>query len=770
MNFVIPLSKFRKEFSLAFLIISLALLLFFFPVLSGENIVVANGFFNSDSLLYHLPLRVHYAKALKSGILPLWIGEIGNGFPAHAEGLVGMAYPLNLVLYRLLPPILAYNLSFYIHFLFAGLFMFLYLRKVVNVGFFSSVFSALSLPLSAFFVLAILDIDLVTVLSFFPLVLFAAEKLLSLREVLKYGLLLSAAFFMQATGGNLQALSFEVFILALYLLLRVYFSSPAGERLRKGLKIFFFVFVFGVFALFLSAVQLLPSLELIPYSIRGGGLNFSEAIRFIFPKRAVLSLFAPWLFDFKKDVDFNLAKDEVAHVWEYYTYIGLTPLFFIILAILKRGKRRLNFFRISLVMAFFSLLLAAGKATPLYEIVWTFIPGMSFFRQPTRILFYFQFFLILLAALGFNVLESRLATAHRFRRCWLIFIIFTVAFNFADLFYFNRRPLVIGKAREWLSPPRYLNFLGNTSDYRIASLKEGFFGYSALQNDYLLEFLKELSPADFIILFGGRTSDSYAQPLLLSTRRAFNEHFSKSLMYETLPFGAGGRGEGKLTLSKEGERTLKVQGIKYLLSPVNIESASFKLVGKIPFTPKDTGREKRAVIEITSEGGDKIIEDFKNVFIFKLADAEPLAKGVGSVRLLGGKTLGEKIGFLSSDDFILKGIYLEEEVNFKLCEKCPFEIVERSDAPGKYFFKTVSEGPKMFYLAESYYPGWAAFVDGEETKILKTNAGFQSVYLPEGKHRLVFRFFPYSFKLGFLISAVSWVILFLVLAIRQWWG
>ena len=61
----------------------------------------------------------------------------------------------------------------------------------------------------------------------------------------------------------------------------------------------------------------------------------------------------------------------------------------------------------------------------------------------------------------------------------------------------------------------------------------------------------------------------------------------------------------------------------------------------------------------------------------------------------------------------------------------------------------------VLVLADSYYPGWKAFVDGKETKILKANHFFRAVVLPKGAHRVEFVYDPWSFRLGWMISTFT---------------
>ena len=70
--------------------------------------------------------------------------------------------------------------------------------------------------------------------------------------------------------------------------------------------------------------------------------------------------------------------------------------------------------------------------------------------------------------------------------------------------------------------------------------------------------------------------------------------------------------------------------------------------------------------------------------------------------------------------------------------------------------------PGILVLADSYYPGWKAYVDGKETRILKANHFFRAVVLAEGEHVVEFRYEPLSFKIGLAVSLTTLCILVLI--------
>ena len=61
----------------------------------------------------------------------------------------------------------------------------------------------------------------------------------------------------------------------------------------------------------------------------------------------------------------------------------------------------------------------------------------------------------------------------------------------------------------------------------------------------------------------------------------------------------------------------------------------------------------------------------------------------------------------------------------------------------------------MLVLVDSVYPGWQASVDGEPVEILPANHLFRGVLLPAGRHRVVFRYRPWTVPVGAAVSGLA---------------
>jgi hypothetical protein len=78
--------------------------------------------------------------------------------------------------------------------------------------------------------------------------------------------------------------------------------------------------------------------------------------------------------------------------------------------------------------------------------------------------------------------------------------------------------------------------------------------------------------------------------------------------------------------------------------------------------------------------------------------------------------------------------------------------------------ETDTKAQHLLVLSEMYYPaGWHAFIDGEETEIIKTNYAFRSVIVPAGEHLVEFKFISENFLLGKKLSTAGNIVLILAL-------
>jgi hypothetical protein len=81
------------------------------------------------------------------------------------------------------------------------------------------------------------------------------------------------------------------------------------------------------------------------------------------------------------------------------------------------------------------------------------------------------------------------------------------------------------------------------------------------------------------------------------------------------------------------------------------------------------------------------------------------------------------------------------------------EFVSESNNRLRLLIKT-SENT-FFVLNDTYFPGWKAFVDGQETKIHRADYAFRAILLNTGTHQVEFIYDPLSFKIGAVMSILG---------------
>lgn len=81
-------------------------------------------------------------------------------------------------------------------------------------------------------------------------------------------------------------------------------------------------------------------------------------------------------------------------------------------------------------------------------------------------------------------------------------------------------------------------------------------------------------------------------------------------------------------------------------------------------------------------------------------------------------------------------------------------IVDQSD-PERLLIEVNLVEPGLLVIADTYYPGWTAWVDGTPAPIYPANHLFRAVPVSPGTHRVELRYEPRSFRLGAALFAVA---------------
>jgi hypothetical protein len=81
--------------------------------------------------------------------------------------------------------------------------------------------------------------------------------------------------------------------------------------------------------------------------------------------------------------------------------------------------------------------------------------------------------------------------------------------------------------------------------------------------------------------------------------------------------------------------------------------------------------------------------------------------------------------------------------------------------------ETSADAPAILVLADLFYPGWEATIDGTPTRILRANSVFRAVAVPAGRHTVSFRFVSPPYRQGCLAAAAALVALPITMLIAR---
>ena len=348
------------------------------------------AFFSRDILPLFHPFREIIHRRILEGDVPLWNPNIFGGLPLVGYLVVGPLYPLNLILVPF-ESVFAITLSVVIHHFLAALGMWLFLRRF-GVGLRAGIGAAVAYGFCGYIVSADSDTVFVYGMTWLPWIGWALDRTFEERT-LGSRVRLALLFAMQILCGDVQMVVVTGAVCLLLVAVRRETSTPV---LRIGELAISFLLATG-----LSAVQLLPFLDLARESLRWGGLSESEAWLWSFHPARIVELFTPCPFGtvvgggpFWGAALVTPPRDIP---WSHGLYLGVSVLFCGVFA------RRLHH-RLALALwitGAAALLLAMGHhAAFLSRCLRQLLPLWSSFRYPEKWLALTSFCLVAAGGLG----------------------------------------------------------------------------------------------------------------------------------------------------------------------------------------------------------------------------------------------------------------------------------------------------------------------------------------------------------------------------------
>lgn len=384
-------------------VLLLLMVLVIYRQFAFTNLILARG----DTYLYFYPYWHGAAEALRAGRLPFWNPDLFMGAPFLANSQVGFFYPLNWPLWYFLDTPYAASASILLH-VFIGACGAYVTGRRLKLSVQGALVAAVLFAMGGYFAAKSEHLNQLQGLAYLPWLFAVTTDWSTLRYaqgkfpwgVLRRGGLIALFFGLQLLAGHTQTTFISAVGVGMWMIVQTVLeltnraeidgNKPAvwkntGRLVGFGLA----AIVVGVgVALLVSAVQLLPTLELQQLSRRQGGLPVDEALSFSFHPLLLAQGVLP-----------------IYGQSPYIEYVAYLPLVGFVLAVLGvSGVRKNRLLWGAVVLVFVGILFGLGKYSFVMERWMIHVPGFALFRAPARWMVLYSFGMALLAGAGWDKL------------------------------------------------------------------------------------------------------------------------------------------------------------------------------------------------------------------------------------------------------------------------------------------------------------------------------------------------------------------------------
>lgn len=769
--------------------ILLVLAIFFFlrPLILGET------FFFRDLFLYFVPHAKFAGSFFRLLQVPFWNPYCGFGKPFAADPQAAAFYPLHVVFY-VMPPAAAVNIYGIVHLWLTGTGMLLIARRW-GLDVFPAIVAGVAAMFSTLVVSALeFHLNCATI-TWTPYVFLAANVLADRATT--------------APTWRSPGIGKAIVPLALVLTIQYFAGYPefvaysgamaftygfGWAAFRAGLsRACLFAAAFtgaGCLAILFALPQLLMTIEFLGQAERAQGVD---------PGYTMASLTPAHLWGFL--LPFAHGRPGYPDTWwggsvfEYWVgtaYVGILPL--MLCCLLPWAAKEADwstprspaFFRCMFLSsaAVFGLLMAFGNNTPVYPLLHAAVPGLRFFRFPSKFLTLYVFATCLLAGYGYNFLREWSQRCHSAKRSAALVVAAWTAVVACLGVAASRSPhalfrFLIGDA----SPGTPSALALQTTDvwscvvFTLASAAViiGLARSRHIAMDVLA--VAVLTANLFWVsqrLHGVVPSQLYRDTPPIAVTSPLHSHDSRvhsayggiqQWLYGNrdprLTHWAINAGVGDIWLSWNVRQTwqggmklrgyLAIYGLLTSLPPAGIERiadvASIDTVvwgapaeqicwqqadRQVMVTPRDTALPRAFLVD-----GWRIEQD-ENRILQALFEIDPTSTAVVSP--------SEESAIPYSN--VRDGTAWARQVEWL------------EDEPLRQRIRVSTTKPAILVVNDAWYPAWHAEVDGAKHDICRVNYHFRGVFVSPGEHMIEFRYRPSAFHRGLLGTVAASLICF----------
>ena len=715
----------------------------------------------TDVVSFIFPMQMYAMDLIKQGVVPLWNPLILTGTPLLANLQSAPFSPTNF-LYFLLPKLDSWSLQIILQPFLAALFLFFLLREF-GISKISSVAGGIFYAFSGFLMIWLEWNGHSLTAAFFPLIFLLVIKWLKEGKWL-WGVLLSVTLALQIFSGYPQIILYEM----LALILVIVFNFNLKRTICLG--------IFILLGLGLSAIQILPALELLKYSQRGveDVINVSAFL----PWQYLITFFAPDFF----------GNHSTGNFWgegDYTLVTGYSGVVVIILAgialLLKFKDKNVKFagslILLSLLAALYNPISVSLKDGGLFALqaasahralvlsnlgfailaaygLDSLLGGKAKIYQVIRACYLPAVFIFgfgLAALYGLQVSSENITLAGNFRVALrnLILPISLISITFIMVIIFiltNKSKKVLAILLTFLAIAELFRFGWKFTPFSSKNLvfpETPVISFLQNQQKPFRIAAEDVIPINLMMVYGIETAEGYDAVYPLTYAKYLAVLNSGNV--DNSPMGRYG------SITKVDSNLLNLVNTKYVLALKRDKNGKPDKDGKLPekySQPflKEVFEDKSVVI---LENTNVLSRSFM-VYDWDVSKNEEILNKLIANYPISGK------------------IIIEENVNINK-ERGKGAVKYNESAGRKNIIVNLSK-PGLLFISDGWFPGWIASVDGKQENILKADYSFMAVPIREaGQHEINLEYKPVSFEKGKILTLASAALLLVISGLALPW-
>ncbi|PYU96752.1 MAG: hypothetical protein DMG08_01490, partial [Acidobacteria bacterium] len=421
----------------------------------SDALFSSKNFYFRDILTFHYPLHKVMIESYSRGEFPLWNPYLYLGQPMLANPNYMAFYATNLF-HLFLPFNYAFKLHFIVHPLLGGLGLYFLQRRLGMDGL--AAFGGSLVYQFSGAVLSFLNLyNIVPAVGLIPWLGWAFLGPLKgnqRKRILGFGAIL-----------GLQVTAFEplTFQCGVWFIggLGLWHVMECGERRKAVSDIVQVLIVGGVFALGLTAVQILPTLELLPRSIRSGGYGFNIVSAWSMHPIELLNIVIPHVLGNPYTMNGSEYWGEMFHRGrEGYLVSFFLGAGSVLLSILSIFSPRKGLKLILAGLVVIGVAFALGESNPLNARLYEWVPVFRMGRYPSKYFLLATLAFAVLVSLGIEVVQRIEERSDRTRRSIVMLVAAVGAVSvsgFAAWVYLQHYPDVLESWVRSRTDPRFVS-------------------------------------------------------------------------------------------------------------------------------------------------------------------------------------------------------------------------------------------------------------------------------------------------------------------------